>query len=136
MNYEKAIYFKDGKCLTITRGEADGIISGLQSGGRWIDVQGELISADTIARVGTHHATAHIKKMAEADSERIMKIEGKGDVVELKKEEEKGIAIETTLGEKRGLVGDEYKEYINKISEPEERPQTSEEVANGDVGIT
>jgi hypothetical protein len=61
--YTRAIFFKDGNCLTITPEEEEGIKTGLRAGGKWIEVQGEFISADNVARVGSHHATTYMDRL-------------------------------------------------------------------------
>jgi hypothetical protein len=133
MNFTKAIYFKDGKCLTITEKEAEGIIAGLNAGGKWVSVQGEFISADNIARIGNHTATAQIKSLEKSQAETEMKVLGKGSLVELKKEEEKKIAIDNALKEKRIMIGKEYEDWVKtEVKEIENKPQTSEEAMNGE----
>lgn len=116
MNFTKAIYFKDGKCLTITEDEAENIVAGLNAGGKWVDVQGEFISADNIARIGNHTSTTDIKKIKTSQSETEMKIAGKGDLIELKKADEEKKAIESALKEKKVMIG-EPAYYIDENGE-------------------
>ncbi|HUS99628.1 MAG TPA: hypothetical protein VMY59_04830 [Candidatus Thermoplasmatota archaeon] len=71
MEYTRAIYYKDGTSETITPAEEQGIKQRLLAGDKFIEFQGEFISADTVARMGKHHATETINKLEqnEADME-------------------------------------------------------------------
>lgn len=80
--YTRAIHFKNGETLTITDGELTASKNAILKGHRWIVVQGELISADTIARIGSHHATAEMAVRDRASSERVLIMAGRGDVVD------------------------------------------------------
>ena len=72
--YTRAIFFKDGKCLTITPKEEETIKTGLRAGAKWIDVQNEFISADSVSRIGSHHATAHMEKLEQYQEKTDLKI--------------------------------------------------------------
>jgi len=85
--YSRAIHFKNGDVLTITEDELRAVQVAILQGNRWFMVQGELISADTIARVGSHHATVEMALRDHANEERTLVLAGKGDVVdELRKQ--------------------------------------------------
>ena len=92
--FTKAIYTKNGDVVTITEQEAAGLMNALQAGEKWIVVQGEMYSADTIARVGNHTMTTEIKRMAEADSERKLELSGGRSIIDAKRELKKKMAIE------------------------------------------
>lgn len=80
--YTRAIHFKNGDILTITEDELIASKNAILKGNRWIVVQGELISADTIARIGSHHATAEIAMRDRANEDRKLLLAGRGDVVD------------------------------------------------------
>jgi hypothetical protein len=80
--YTRAIHFKNGDILTITEKELIAIQTAILQGKRWVIVQGELISADTIARIGNHHASAEIALREQANEERALLIAGKFDEVD------------------------------------------------------
>lgn len=96
--FTKAIYTKNGDVVTITEQEAAGLMNALQAGEKWIVVQGEMYSADTIARVGNHTMTTEIKRMAEADSERKLELSGGRSIIDAKRELKKKMAIERIAG--------------------------------------
>jgi hypothetical protein len=80
--YTRAIHFKNGDILTITEDELKAVQKAILGGNRWVRVQGELISADTIARIGNHHATAEIAVREEANNERNLILRGHSDLVD------------------------------------------------------
>lgn len=80
--YTRAIHFKNGDILTITEQELIASKEAILKGNRWIVVQGDLISADTIARIGSHHATAEIAVRDHANEERKLMMAGQGDLVD------------------------------------------------------
>lgn len=94
--YTRAIFFKDGASLTITPQEEKTIKAGLLAGGKWVDVQNEFISADNIARIGSHHATAYMEKIEQYQKETDKKIEGS----KIKQIEEADYYIDKNTGEK------------------------------------
>lgn len=94
MNYTRSIFFKDGKSLTITDQEYQGIFKALTDGMEWIEVQGNLINKDTIARLGNHEATAQMKKTQEANLERKLMLEGRADLVDARRKLIKQKSIE------------------------------------------
>ena len=133
MLYTRAIYFKDGKNLTITESEAKAITERMISGDKFVVVQGELISADTIARVGSHSSTADLKKYERAQIETQLKLDGKGYLVERRKELEKKIAIEN-IGKERVMIGEEYENWMenNKPKELISKKQNNDEAMDGE----
>jgi len=76
MNYPKAIFLMSGEAITITANEEQQIKQQLKSGVEWLEVQGELINAKSVSKVGNHHATVMMKN-----------IEGKQEVTNLKLKE-------------------------------------------------
>jgi hypothetical protein len=80
--YTRAIYFKNGDSLIITADELRGVQNAILQGNRWILVQGELISADTVARVGSHHATVEMAVRDQADEDRRLIMAGKENEVD------------------------------------------------------
>lgn len=91
--FTKAIYTKNGDVVTITEQEAAGLMNALQAGEKWIVVQGEMYSADTIARVGNHTMTTEIKRTAEADSDRKLELSGGRDIIDAKRALQKKMTI-------------------------------------------
>lgn len=63
MKYTRAIYYKDGTSDTLTKAEEAGIKERLLAGDKFIEFQGEFISADTVARIGKHHATSKVQDL-------------------------------------------------------------------------
>lgn len=49
--------------ITITEDEAKQIQASLIAGAEWIAVQGELINAKSISKVGNHHATSYMNRL-------------------------------------------------------------------------
>lgn len=74
MNYTKAIFLMSGEIITITVEEEKLIKSNLKSGAEWIEVQGNLINAKSVSKVGDHHATAYMKKIEDHQEETNLKI--------------------------------------------------------------
>jgi len=93
MSYTKALFFKDGKVLTITEEEANGIKAGLLAGGKWVHVQEDLISADNIARVGNHEMSAELKRVEYADLDRKLVLSGRSDLVDAKRSLAKKMSV-------------------------------------------
>lgn len=110
MNYTRAIFFKDGKTLTITDQEYQGIFKALAERVEWIEVQGNLISKDTIARLGNHEATAQMKKTQEANLERKLILEGQSDLVDMRRK----------LIEKKSIEHCQKEEFPVLLENPEE----------------
>jgi hypothetical protein len=84
--YTRAIHYKNGDILTITEEELIAIQDAILKGNRWVRVQGEMVSADTIARIGSHHATAEIALRDYANEERALEMIGQSDVVDKRRE--------------------------------------------------
>lgn len=74
MNYPKAIFLMSGEVITITIEEEKLIKSNLKTGAEWIEVQGNLINAKSISKVGDHHATTYMKKIEDHQEETNLKI--------------------------------------------------------------
>lgn len=117
--YTKAIYTKNGDVVTITEGEAKGVMAALQSGEKWIVVQGEMYSADTIARIGNHEMSAEIKRTAEADLDRKLELSGGRDLVEAKRLLQKKMTVNRVIKE-------ETKEIAAAMSNQESENGSSE----------
>ena len=117
MMYTKAVFFKDGKHLTLTEQEAEGLKGRLIAGDRFVEVQGNFISADNIARIGNHEMSAEIKRVQSADVERSLLLEGKNEEVGKIRELKKSIAVRNHFKER---------EYLPEL------PMSEEEDARGD----
>lgn len=74
MIYTKAIFLMSGEVITITPDEENLIKSTLKAGAEWIEVQGNLINAKSVSKVGDHHATAYMKKIEDHQEETNLKI--------------------------------------------------------------
>jgi len=132
--FTRAIFFKNGECLTITEQECEAVKFRLLAGDKFVEVQGNLISADTVARVGEHSATARMKKTEQATIENELLLSGREDIVLARKEKEKEIAIENIAKEKT-LVGKEYEDWLNKqaVTPKLNSTQSDEEIMRGDA---
>ena len=119
--YTRAIYFKNGDVKTITESEFEGVKNALLKEQKWIQVQGAMISADTIARVDNHHDTAMQQKRTEYTSEMIMIAEGKGKLVDERRKLAQKLAIENAIKSNR--------QEIAKL----EGKMTTEESKRGDA---
>ena len=80
--YIRALHFKNGDTLTITEEEMQSIKAAVLAGHKWLRVQNQLISIDTVARIGNHHASAEMTKRQEADTIRDLELSGRSDVVD------------------------------------------------------
>lgn len=65
----RAIYFKDGKHLTIEEEEFYAVKKEILSGKKFIHVQNTLISVDGISRIGSHEGTAEMIRREEGNSQ-------------------------------------------------------------------
>lgn len=83
--YTRAIHFKNGDILTISEDELNAVQKAILGGSRWVRIQGELVSTDTIARIGSHHATAEIAVREEANNDRNLVLLGHSDLVDKKR---------------------------------------------------
>jgi len=83
--FTKALYTKNGDVVTLTEAEAKGVMTALQTGEKWVVVQGEMFSADTIARVGNHEMSAELKRVEQADLDRKLVLSGRSDLVDAKR---------------------------------------------------
>ena len=92
--YTRAIHFKNDETLTITEEEMQAIQQALLSGNKWLKVQGEMISIDTVARIGNHHATAEMKKREAANMIRELELSGRSDLVDDQRRLQLSAAIE------------------------------------------
>ncbi len=63
----RAIYFKDGKSLTVTEEEFYEVKKKILAGAKHVHVQNTLISTDNIARVGSHDGTAEMIRREEGN---------------------------------------------------------------------
>ena len=88
MKYYYAIYFFDGNMITITKEEMEQIKNDLTKGMEFIQVQGNMINVKNIARIGEHESTAQMKILDKASVENGLLVEGKGDLVDERKEKE------------------------------------------------
>jgi hypothetical protein len=114
MQFTKAIYYKDGQCLTITDHESEAIKQRLLAGDKFVEVQGDFISADNIARIGSHHATYQIHKQEQANLETTMKLEGRDEELEQLYEARKRLALSS--------VGKESKEAKSIVAKGYDEP--------------
>jgi len=121
MNYYYAIYFFDGKILTITAEEMDKIKADISRGAEFIQIQGNLINVKNIARIGEHESTALMKTMNRAAVENRLISQGKENLVEDRKEREKTRAINNTLKKQRFEEIDfeaENEKMLMEVEEP------------------
>jgi len=102
--FTKALYTKNGDVVTLTEAEAKGVMTALQTGEKWVVVQGEMFSADTIARVGNHEMTAEINRTEHADLERRLVLSGQSDLVDARRLLKKNMAINSVLEARAGSV--------------------------------
>ena len=126
MKFTKAIYFKDGKSLTITEQEVLAAKERLLDGDRWIEVQGNFISADNVARIGQHESTTEIKKWNETNLDRSLIAGGRQDLVDAKRKliKEKTLNAYRSENEmlKKLIAGDpEAIRYYNSQSDEPKR---------------
>ena len=61
--YKRAILLISGEVITITEDEEKQVKKMVLDGSEWIEVQNELINARYISKIGSHHATAYLKKV-------------------------------------------------------------------------
>lgn len=120
MDYYYAIYFFDGKMLTITAEEMDRIKADLSRGAEFIQVQGNFINVKNIARIGEHESTAQMKTMNRASVENRLITQGREKLVEERKEKEKIRAINNTLKKQRFEEADFESENEKMLMEAEE----------------
>lgn len=99
MNLSRAIYYKDGRQLVVTEQEAEAVKASLLAGDKFVEVGGDFISADNIARIGSHTMTAEREKFKQADVERQMLSAGRIEEVEKLRAMKKKMAIEATTKE-------------------------------------
>lgn len=111
MKNTKAIYYKDGSSTPITEQEALSIKERLLAGDKFIEFQGEFISADTVARIGRHHATATMKKINDNELDMAMLQSGRQDLYRKKRELLKERVINKTKEDK-----------IKQLPEPKDGP--------------
>lgn len=102
--YTRALFFKDGSVKTITESEFEGVKNALLKEQKWVQVQGAIISADTIARVDSHHDTAMQQKRSEATAETTLMIEGKGELVDARRKLAQKMAIENAIKDNRKMI--------------------------------
>lgn len=107
--YTRAVHFKNGESKLITDKEMEDIINFIGNGSKFVMVQRELVSVDTIARVGSHHDTAMQQKRNEADIQRNLEIGGQHALAENRRKLIKKTAISNVLGME--------KETIKKLAE-------------------
>ena len=86
MKYTRAIYYKDGSSETITPEEEQAIKQRLIAGDKFIEFQGEFISADTVARMGKHHATETMHKLNRSDVDMELLKSGNGKLLKQRRE--------------------------------------------------
>ena len=86
MKYTRAIYYKDGTSNTITEQEEQAIKQRLLNGDKFIEFQGEFISADTVARIGKHHATTTINKINQSEQDMSLLSSGNQKLYKKKRE--------------------------------------------------
>ncbi len=96
MQYPKAIFLMSGEVITLTGQEAKQIQEQLIGGAEWISVQGELINAKSVSKVGNHHATVMMKNIEGVQEKTNLKIAGS----ETKKLPEPDFYIDEQTGEK------------------------------------
>lgn len=63
-----------GEVITITQEEETQVKKDLLAGAEWIQVQGNLINTKSIAKVGSHHATAFMEKIEGVQEKTDLKI--------------------------------------------------------------
>ena len=76
MEYPKAIYLMTNEVITITLEEEAKIKQDLVSGAEWIQVQGNLINAKSVSKIGDHHATAEINRIEGMQEKTNLKLKG------------------------------------------------------------
>lgn len=102
--YTRALHFKNGQSILITDEEMLKISAMIEQGLRFVKVQGEMISVDTIARIGSHHATADLQKRNESDVQRALENGGKSALADARRELIKNKAISNVLGIEKETV--------------------------------
>jgi len=122
--YTRAIYFKNGDAKTITEKEFEAVKNHILADKKWVQVQGALISVDTIARVDSHHDTAMQQKRAESTSEMVMISEGKGQLVDERRKLAQKLAIENAITGNKKMIEELEKKSL---------PMSCEESENGDA---
>lgn len=135
MNFTKIVHLIGGEKILITDRECEALVKLINEKPQgFIKLQNSLVNKQSIAYIGDHQSTSQIKSMDKAQAETEMKVLGKGNIVEAKKEEEKRIAIENALKEKNTMIGKEYKDWLKNtdIKQLDNKPQAEEEVMRGE----
>ena len=122
--YTRAIYFKNGDTKTITEKEFEAVKNHILAEKKWVQVQGALISIDTIARVDSHHDTAMQQKRFESTSEMVMISEGKGQLVDERRKLAQKLAIENAIAGNKKMIEELEKKSL---------PMSCKESENGDA---
>jgi hypothetical protein len=118
MNYNYAVFFKDGEMLTVTEAECAAIKDRLVNGDKFIEVQNNLISSDNIARVGSHSMSAENARIFNGSIEMEMLKQGKDDEVKKLRELKKKMSIKRALKDREEMIA---------------LPMSSEETEKGDA---
>lgn len=127
----KAIYFKDGSSLAISKKEAEDIIFCMKNGDKFVEFQSEFVSIDSISRIGRHKTSADVKKYNESTVEMNLLQSGRKDLVEEKKRITKERAIEKKSKD-NVLIGNDYINWVEQSKDIKELPQSNDEAMRGE----
>lgn len=128
--YTRAVHFKNNDSKLITDQEMENIIKNISGGAKFVMIQGELVSVDTIARVGAHHDTAMQQIRNESDLQRELVFSGNPELADARRKMIADKAITHALGMKKAdikkLAGYDIQEKMlltNKKLQPDEDEQ-------------
>lgn len=134
--YTRAIHFKNGESKLITDDEMQKIAQVLDNydgKNKFLTIQGEMISIDTIARVGSHHATAETQNRNESDLQRTLELNGQKELVDARRKMIMEKSMTSAIGmDKRAfkqLAGYEIEEKRLLLN----KKMSAQESENGDA---
>ena len=135
MRYTKAVYLMNKEKILVTEEDAKKIREAVMRNPQgFVQIEGQLVNKSTITMIGDHSSTSHLKNLDKSQADVEMNVLGMGELVEKKRNDIMQKSIENALKEKSVMIGKEYEDFIKtEVKEIENRPQTSEEVMNGDV---
>lgn len=132
MQFTKIVHLIGGEKILITEKECEDLVNLINKKPEgFVKIQNSLVNKISIAYIGDHSSTTDIKKTNNANLETKLKLEGKEDLLELKKEKERQIAIKSAL-ESEQIDEAELRAYLNSPDEPAQL-MTAEESARGDA---
>jgi hypothetical protein len=102
--FTKALYTKNGDIVTLMESEAIGVMEALKAGEKWIVVQGEMFSSDTIARIGNHEMSAELKRVEHADIERSLVLGGRKDLVDSRRILAEKMSVKNVLRREEEMI--------------------------------